>query len=82
MPRTSPANLVALLLSALVVAPAGVAQGIPGLPVVIEGTRPQRPTTPEPEQAKGVLLDRVVAIVNEGVVTQSELDEAIDTYTR
>jgi peptidyl-prolyl cis-trans isomerase SurA len=84
MPRPSPAILAAMLLTGLVVAPTGVAQGIPGVPVVIEDFRPQRPAKPEPQQAKtrGELLDRVVAIVNEGVVTQSELDDAIAAYIR
>ncbi|HWL63745.1 MAG TPA: peptidylprolyl isomerase [Steroidobacteraceae bacterium] len=32
--------------------------------------------------APGILLDRVVAIVNDGIVTQSELDEAMNTAVR
>ncbi len=32
--------------------------------------------------APGILLDRVVAIVNDGIVTQSELDEAMNTAIR
>ncbi|MDQ2639495.1 MAG: peptidylprolyl isomerase [Pseudomonadota bacterium] len=33
-------------------------------------------------EAPGILLDRVVAIVNDGIVTQSELDEAMNTAVR
>jgi peptidyl-prolyl cis-trans isomerase SurA len=36
----------------------------------------------EPGDAPGVLLDRVVAVVNDGIVTQSELDEAMATAIR
>ncbi len=33
-------------------------------------------------EAPGILLDRVVAIVNDGIVSQSELDEAMNTAVR
>lgn len=35
------------------------------------------PALPPPTPAPGVLLDRVVALVNDGIVTQSELDDNI-----
>lgn len=39
------------------------------------------PEAAAPTQKTGVLLDRVVAIVNEGVVTQGELEEQVDIAT-
>ena len=43
---------------------------------------PLLPAAEGSAEAPGILLDRVVAIVNDGIVTQSELDEAMNTAVR
>ncbi|HUG72360.1 MAG TPA: peptidylprolyl isomerase [Steroidobacteraceae bacterium] len=67
-----------LLLSTLALLLAGPA--VAGEPVAAPAAEPAEPAVPaEVGPPPGILLDRVVAIVNDGIVTQSELDEAIAT---
>jgi peptidyl-prolyl cis-trans isomerase SurA len=58
-----------------------------GLGLAAETAAPATPPTPGPApvpalaQKTGVLLDRVVAVINDGVVTESELDEQVAMIT-
>lgn len=52
--------------------------------LAVAGVLPGAPAVAQAQQAdgSGVLLDRIVALVNEGVVLQSELDQQVDIISR
>ncbi len=72
MVRPSLTVLAALILTGVVAAPA-----VPAEPAAGAEQGQSRPAAP-----KGELLDRVTAIANEGIVTESELQEAIADYAQ
>lgn len=73
--RASLTTLATMLLTTLAASSAAAQGAIPGFPGGLAGA-------PGPEQSHGVLLDRVVATANEGIITESELQEAIAAFTQ